>query len=85
MARNSTRSGHLQLGFLAAFLIEILRSEPALETGPDALPVLVQRGEPGGIPVAALDDQVLAENALEGEAEPQRRRPESIRTAQPAH
>ncbi len=69
-ALDSTRSRDLQLGFLPAVLIEVARREPALEACAHPVPVLVEHGVPGGIPVAALHDQMLAENALECEPEP---------------
>ena len=53
--------------------VEVRRVEPGFPGRPQAGPVAVGHREPGGVAVAALDDQVLAEHALEGEAEPLRR------------
>src|SRR5262249_42252185 len=50
--------------------IEISRIEPDLIGLFQSRPFLVDDRIPRGIPVLALDDHVLAEHALEGEAEP---------------
>src|SRR6267378_1496813 len=51
--------------------IEIVRREPALERGLAGGPFGIARREPGGVVVAPLDDHVVAEDALEREAEAQ--------------
>src|SRR5258708_40281973 len=61
-----------QLLALAAVGVEVLRREPALERGFARRPVGGQHGEPGGVAVAALDDHVVAKNALVAKAEAQR-------------
>ena len=55
--------------FLAPGGVEIVGREPALVSGLARRPLAVEHGEPGGVAVAALDDHVLAEDALEREAE----------------
>ena len=62
-----------ELCLLPPIPIEILRREPALERGFARRPFAVEHGEPGGVAAAALDDHVLAEQALIGEAEALRR------------
>src|SRR5260221_6028935 len=62
-----------QLLALAAVGVEVLRREPALERGFARRPVGGQHGEPGGVAAAALDDHVVAKNALVAKAEAQRR------------
>src|SRR5581483_1527215 len=54
---------------LAAFGIEVLRIEPGLEGPAYGRPVAVDHRVPSGVAVAPLHDRVLAEQALEGEAE----------------
>src|SRR5262245_34716371 len=54
---------------LAAGGVEIFRREPALESGLAGRPLAVEHREPGGVAVASLDDEVLAEHAFEREAE----------------
>src|SRR5215204_6319764 len=49
--------------------VEIRRVEPALESAPARRPFAVEHRIPGGVAVLALDHHVLAEHALEGEAE----------------
>lgn len=49
--------------------VEVLGGEPGLEAGADGGPFDVGDGEPGGVPVLALDDHVVAEGAFVGEAE----------------
>src|SRR5258706_15187901 len=53
--------------------IEILRREPSLETALQTGPFAVEHGKPSGVAVAALGHHVLAEGALEAEAEAQGR------------
>src|SRR5262245_39650499 len=60
---------------LLAVRAEIVRRKPALEARLARAPLAVEHGEPGGVAVAALDDLMLAEHALEGEAEARRRAP----------
>ena len=55
--------------------VEIFAPEPALERRLARGPLAVEHRKPGGVAAAALDDHVLAEDALEGEAEPLRRAP----------
>src|SRR5215470_3700764 len=52
--------------------IKILRREPAFKREPACRPLAIKHGEPGAIAASALDDHVLPEHALEGEAKPQR-------------
>src|SRR5687768_2892166 len=54
---------------LPPVLIEVLRRQPSLEVGAQARPLMVQDGEPGRVPVVALDDDVLVEGAFIEEAE----------------
>src|SRR5829696_82654 len=54
---------------LSPGLVEVRRLEPALEGAPARRPFAVEHGIPGGVAVLALDHHVLAEHALEGEAE----------------
>ncbi len=54
---------------LAAVGVEVLRRQPALERAARGRPLAVEQREPRGVAVAALDDHVLAERALVGEAE----------------
>jgi hypothetical protein len=54
---------------LVALGIEVLGGEPGLEAGADGGPFGFGDGEPGGIPVLALDDHVVAEGAFVGEPE----------------
>src|SRR5947209_7184319 len=61
--------------FMSALAIEILPREPALEAALARGPLAVEHDVPGGVAAASLDDHVLAKNALEGEAEAQRRAP----------
>ena len=68
-ARNSTRSGHLQLVLLFTRRIEIFGLQPGLAPGSYPMPVLVQHGVPGGVAILALDHEVLAEDPFEAEAE----------------
>src|SRR5579862_807864 len=56
---------------LAAPDIEVVRGKPLLEAGLSRRPFRIEHGEPRGIAISALDDHVLAENALEGKAESQ--------------
>ena len=65
-SRRKSRQGPVAAGLG----IEILRREPCLEGPLDRRPFGIQHGEPGRVAVAALDDHVLPEHALEGEAEP---------------
>src|SRR5947209_6937438 len=62
--RRETRS-------LASRAVEIVGRKPALESGLARRPFAVEHGVPGGVAAVALDDHVLAENALELEAEAQ--------------
>src|SRR4051812_22204088 len=54
---------------LAPGLVEVRRLEPALESAPARRPFAIEHGIPGGVAVLAFDHHVLAEHALEGEAE----------------
>src|SRR5205823_2107473 len=54
---------------LASFAVEISRREPALERLLERRPFAIEDRVPGGIAVAALVDDRLAENAFEAEAE----------------
>ncbi len=56
---------------LPARLVEVRRREPALEIGLAQGPFRIEHGEPRRIPIAALDDHVLAKDSLEAEAEAQ--------------
>src|SRR5271157_1251555 len=69
--RPKTRSGVVarQPAFLLLVGPEVLRREPRLVTGLQPCPVAVGHREPPRVPVLALDHHVLAEHALEGEAE----------------
>ena len=55
--------------FLPAVRSKVLWRQPGFVAGPDCRPVVVGYGVPGGVAVAALDDHVVAEDALEAEAE----------------
>src|SRR3954451_9563811 len=54
---------------LTARRVEVVRCEPRLECGAAGRPLVVDHRVPGGVPVLRLHDLVLAEDALEGEAE----------------
>ena len=56
-------------GMLLEAVVEVLGREPGHEARPDRRPVAVGDRVPGGVAVAPLDDHVVAEDALEGEAE----------------
>src|SRR5436853_7893914 len=60
---------------LPACRVEIFRHKPALEGRLARRPFGIEHRVPGRVAVAALDDHVLAEEALEGEAETQRSAP----------
>src|SRR5580692_3698799 len=60
---------------LQAFVVEILRREPALEVALAHRPLAVEHGEPGVIAVAALGNHVLAERAFVDKAVTQRGTP----------
>src|SRR5208337_1387311 len=73
----TSRSRHeaRQALLLPSLAIEVVAPEPALEGRLASRPFAVEHREPGGVAVAALDDHVLAENTLEGEAQALRRAP----------
>ena len=50
---------------------EVLWRQPALKGGPAGRPFGFQHSEPGGVPAEALDDPVVAEDALESQAQAQ--------------
>src|SRR5574341_1602330 len=52
--------------------IEVRRIEPPLEPRPERGPLRVEHRVPRRVPGAALHDHVLAEDAFEGEPEPDR-------------
>src|SRR4051794_5337231 len=54
---------------LEALAVEVLGRQPGLEGRADRGPLTVEDGVPGRVPVAALDHEVLAEDALEAEPE----------------
>src|SRR5690349_24383997 len=54
---------------LAAVVVEVLGRQPGLVGQADRGPFAIEDREPRGLAVAALDDHVLAEDALVGEAE----------------
>ena len=60
---------------LGAIAVEVLRREPGLERAPQRRPLVVDDREPGGVTVPPLRHLVLAEHALEAEAETLRRAP----------
>src|SRR5438552_15264303 len=60
---------HRQTRSLTAFIVEIFKREPALESSLDRRPFAIEDGEPRGITVAPLVDIGLAPDALECEAE----------------
>ncbi len=62
-----------QAAFLVAGGVEVRRLEPGLVGPSQRRPFVVDHREPGGVPVRAFDDHVLAEQPLEGEAEAERR------------
>src|SRR5690606_39283675 len=62
----------LEASLLDAIPIKVVRIEPALIGLFERRPFAVDDGEPGRIPVPSLHHEMLAENALEGEAETQR-------------
>src|SRR6187431_3432204 len=64
-----------QLCFLPPIPIEVFRREPALERGLARRPLVVEHRKIGGVAGAALDDHVLAQDALELKAVAERRTP----------
>src|SRR5262245_41115493 len=50
---------------LPAVSVKIVRREPGLEGALARGPLAVEHGEPGGVAASALDDHMLAEDALE--------------------
>src|SRR5690606_32046383 len=71
----SKRSGAelLQRFFLPALRVEIFGRKPRLESTFPHRPFGIHHREPRGVAIPALDDHVLAENALESETEAFRR------------
>src|SRR5258707_10058277 len=61
-----------ELLLLRPIRVEILRRQPPFERGLPGRPLGFQHREPGGIAAAALDDHVVAENALERKTETER-------------
>ncbi len=55
--------------------VEIVRRQPGLERRPQRRPLRVDRGEPGGVAIAALDHQRLPEHPLVAQPKPLRRPP----------
>src|ERR1700683_1365459 len=72
---------------LAPFAVEVLGCEPGSKAAAERRPVVVGDRIPGRVAVAALDHLVLAEDALEGEAEALGRLPRGgvERVALPLH
>src|SRR5690606_4146871 len=50
-------------------LHEVVLSQPREDRPPPRRPLVIQKGEPGSVPVVAFDDHVLAEHPLERETE----------------
>src|SRR5436309_2247500 len=64
-----------QTSVLTALRVEVRGIEPAFEHLLQRRSVAIGGGEPGGVAVAALVHEGVAEDALVRETEPQRRRP----------
>src|SRR5712664_2740447 len=57
---------------LGAGRVEVVRCQPRLKCRPPDRPIPVGHPKPGGIPVAVLDDHVLAKHTLVDKTEPLR-------------
>ena len=53
--------------------IEIRRIKPCFEGCPGILPLTVEDGEPGGIPISSVDYGSLPEDPFKGKSKPARR------------